>query len=301
MIKDLAHLLRIRPWALVDSILSYPRYFGTIKPELMNCAAAEFEARLRCLTSSWWPKALECPLGRRILVLAPHPDDEAIGAGGFLLRHRGLAEIFLINVFNGEGGGRLGSDPWRDDPAYKKELVIERKREFQESAVRLGATIVGYLDLSDGQRLPSMEDAHRLRALVDSVRPDVVLLPWLLDRHPDHRVTNVLYAWGCDDLECAVLGFEIWELLHANAMLDITPCLSEKLDLIRIYRSQNATIDYVSIFEGLARVRAFTHNLRPDRSGAAEAFLALPNREYCDLVKTMYGPSGALADPSSLF
>jgi len=301
MIRDLARLLRFRPRALIDSVLSYPRYFGTIKPELMNSAPAEFEARLRCLRSSWWPKTLECPVGHRILVLAPHPDDEAIGSGGFLLRHRGLAEIFLINLFNGEGGGRLASEPWRDDPAYKKELVTERKREFQESAARLNATIVGYLDLPDGQRLPSIEDARRLRALVDIVRPDVILLPWLLDRQRDHRVTNVLYAWGCHDLECAVIGFEIWDLLHPNAMLDISPCLAEKLDLIRVYRSQTATIDYVSMAEALARVRAFTHSVRPDRGGAVEAFLALPNREYCDLVQAMFGPPGALGDPASLF
>jgi LmbE family N-acetylglucosaminyl deacetylase len=300
-IRDLAHRLRPHPRAIVDSFLSYPRFFGTIKPELLKSAPAEFEARLKSLRLSWWPKVLDCPLGRRILLLAPHPDDEAIGAGGFLLRHRGIADIFLINLFNGEDGGRLASDAWRDDAAYKSELVLERRREFEESARRLNATIAGFLDLPDGQRLPTVEDARRLRTLVDSVRPDVILLPWLLDRQRDHRVTNVLYAWGCRDLECAVLGYEIWDLLHPNAMLDIGPCLNEKLELIRIYRTQTATIDYVSMSESLARLRAFTNHVRPDHSGAVEAFLALPNRDYCDLVLAMYGSPGALGDASVLF
>ena len=58
--------------------------------------------------------------------------------------------------------------------------------------------------------------------------------------------------------------------------------------------SQLRTVDYVSYAEGLARVRAYHAALSPRRAGAAEAFLALPNREYCELVCELYGAQGQL-------
>jgi hypothetical protein len=48
-------------------------------------------------------------------------------------------------------------------------------------------------------------------------------------------------------------------------------------------------VDYLGYASCLATVRAFHAALQPLRSGAAEAFVALPNREYCDLVCGLYG------------
>jgi hypothetical protein len=67
-------------------------------------------------------------------------------------------------------------------------------------------------------------------------------------------------------------------------VFDITPHLADKLSLIRNYPSQLRTVDYLGYMSGLATVRAYHTALRPLRSGVAEAFVALPNREYCELV-----------------
>lgn len=89
---------------------------GRIKPELMVSYEKEILARLQSLNRCWEMARLKAPLGRRILVLAPHPDDESIGAGGILLAHRGISEVYIVNVFNGEGGGQLDNKPWTDTP-----------------------------------------------------------------------------------------------------------------------------------------------------------------------------------------
>jgi hypothetical protein len=44
---------------------------------------------------------------------------------------------------------------------------------------------------------------------VRNIRPDVVLLPWFLDEHVDHRRANLIYALACGDIEATVLGYEI--------------------------------------------------------------------------------------------
>jgi LmbE family N-acetylglucosaminyl deacetylase len=129
---------------------------------------------------------------------------------------------------------------------------------------------------------------------VCEIRPDVVLLPWFLDGPVDHRQANVLYARACADLEATVLGSEIWSLLEPNAIFDITGHLTDKLSLIQNYPSQLRTVDYLQYASSLAQVRAYQAALPPLRSGAAEAFLALPNHEYCELVGKLYNSNGEL-------
>jgi hypothetical protein len=124
--------MKFRPRALLDAFLTYPRFLGSIKPELLSHSAAETEAQLSALTGeagAWWPQELEVQEGKRILVVSPHPDDESIGPGGFLLRHRGKSAIHLLVVFSGGSGGRLESGPWEDTPGYRSRLIDERKRE----------------------------------------------------------------------------------------------------------------------------------------------------------------------------
>jgi LmbE family N-acetylglucosaminyl deacetylase len=230
-----------------------------------------------------------------LLVLAPHADDESIGPGGLLLAHRGRSELHILNVFTGAHGGRLPDQSWVDDSAYRAALDAARQKELKTAARLLGAAAVHSLGLADMTTVPSITDAKRLREIVDRVAPDVVLLPWFLDNQRDHRATNVLYAWGCRDVPCMVLGYEIWTLCQPNAVFDITPWLEEKVALVETYQTQVATTDYASYVRGLAHARAFLHRFRQNRSGAAEALLALPGRDYCDVVCSFYGEPGCLS------
>ena len=98
------------PRTLIDSFLTYPRFLGVIKPELMGKTEAEFQAMLASWKAAWWPAVLAAPVGRRIVAISPHPDDETIGAGGLLIAHQSEAEISIITIFEGDGGGFLPDD-----------------------------------------------------------------------------------------------------------------------------------------------------------------------------------------------
>jgi LmbE family N-acetylglucosaminyl deacetylase len=283
LIKGWLHRKGVHPRRWLFGRFSHSNYLGYIKPQLLRSSEEEFRIRRQLVANAWGPSRLVAPIGKRMLALSPHPDDESIGAGGLLLAHRGLAEIHLVCLCDGAGGGRL-----EDANALPSALVAARRIEFQKAARVLGAASVQHLDHPDGNIPWSPQEVKRLRSIVRSIRPDVVLLPWFLDGHVDHQRANVLYALACGDLEATVLGYEIWSMLEPNAVFDITQQLCEKLLLIRNYQSQLRTVDYVQYASGLSSVRAYHAGLQPLRAGAAEAFVALPNREYCELVCTLF-------------
>jgi LmbE family N-acetylglucosaminyl deacetylase len=279
LVKEAFHRKGVHPRRWLTGVISHSRYIGYIKPKLMCGTEEEFRVRRQLLARAWEPRRLVAPIGRRILALCPHPDDESIGAGGLLLAHRALAELHFVCLCNGARGGSLG-----DAGANSDALVEARRAEFCKTTAALRAASVQHLDYPDGNIPCSREEVQKLRSIVREIQPDVILLPWFLDGHVDHRSANVLYARACSDLNLTVLGYEIWSLLEPNAVFDITAHLVDKLALIRNYQSQLRTVDYVQYASGLAHVRAYHAALNPMRSGAAEAFVALPNREYCELI-----------------
>jgi len=301
MFRELRQRFGLHPRAWLHSALTYSRFIGRIKPGLLAGTEAELRARLAASSRAWEPVLLEVPVGQRIVVIAPHPDDESIGAGGLLLAHRGKASVNIVTLFNGVGGGQLGAEPWIDTPAYKSRLANARKGELAEVAARLQASSTHAIDLPDGYAAPRPEDAQKLRSIVSALRPDVVLIPWFLDDLPDHRMANLLYAAACADLDCMVLGFEVWSLCHPNALFDTTAWLDEKLRLVDLYRTQTATVDYARLVTGLSLTRGFHLGAGQKRACAAEAFLALPNRDYCDIVRAYYGTPGSLSDAAKRF
>ena len=298
VIKAWLHRHRVHPRRWWTGLVSYPRFLGYVKPQLITSSEEEFLVRRKLLARSWEPRQLIAPVGKRILALCPHPDDESIGAGGLLLAHRDLAEIHLVCLCNGEGGGAL-DEPDADETGARARLVEVRKEEFRKTAGVLQAVSIRHLDFPDGHIPCSDAAIEQVRSIVRDIRPDVVLLPWFLDNHIDHRRANLLYAWACADLEAMVLGYEIWSMLDPNAVFDISQYLPEKLALIENYQSQLRTVDYAHYATGLARVRAYHAAFTPHRTGAAEAFLALPNRDYCDMVCALYGVRGHIRDSAA--
>jgi len=296
MFRELRQRLGLHPRAWMHSALTYPRFIGRIKPGLLAGTEAELQARLAVSNRACEPALLEAPVGRHIVVVAPHPDDESIGAGGLLLAHRGKASVSIVTLFNGEGGGQLGAEPWADTPSYKSRLVNARKDELAEVAACLQASSTHAIDLPDGYANPRPEDAQTLGSIVSALHPDVVLIPWFLDNLPDHRMANLLYASACADLDCMVLGFEVWSLCHPNALFDTTAWLDEKLRLVELYKTQTASVDYARLVTGLGLTRGFQLGRGQNGTSAAEAFLALPNRDYCDIVRAYYGEPGSLSD-----
>lgn len=122
---------------------------------------------------------------RRLLVVAPHPDDETIGAHTMMtrLRRRGV-RIHVIVVTDG-AASHPSSPSWP-----RQRLVAERRRESRRALRQIGvaADAVTFLDLPDG-RLHTRAGAARrgLAQLVVNRGSTLVVSPSPHDDHPDHR------------------------------------------------------------------------------------------------------------------
>ncbi len=119
-------------------------------------------------------------------MVAPHPDDETIGAHALIarVRRRGLAVRVLI-VSDGAGSHR-NSPTWP-----RTRLVRERRRETRRELHRIGVTAgaIGFLDLPDGDVSAHGGTIRRAiaRALSMLPAPVLALAPSPRDDHPDHR------------------------------------------------------------------------------------------------------------------
>lgn len=220
-----------------------------------------------------------------ILVLAPHQDDEAIGAGGTLLiAAKGGADINVLYITDGAQ---------HDSPLPADEYVRIRQIEADESCFFISG-ISHCLGISNTTPKPTIADIDNLTDIINRLQPDVIMLPWLLDVPPKHRLTNHL-LWLSNQRNtlpgCEVWSYQIHNTLYPNGYVDITDVAEQKRKMIRCYRSQNENYKhYDSIAMGLAawNARLVPARLDEGRDRFAEIFFTLPVAKYLELVAYFY-------------
>lgn len=205
----------------------------------------------------------ELPPGLRVLVLAPHPDDEVFGCGGTLLRLRARDAVIRVVVI---------SDGARGDPdgQVQGDLAALRREETRTAMASIGIDDVHFLALPDGALAAQPALAARLEAELAEFAPDWVLAPDPADQHPDHRaVARALLAAWDSAAGRRLLCYEIWGGMAVNRLVDISAVVEDKRRLMRHYRIPHLYCDYTEAFTGLARYRGLGLDAP---GGSAEAF-----------------------------
>ena len=90
MLSKLRQKLGIHPRLWIDSLLTYPRFMGQIKPRLLDASEDETQARLMALQRCWDPSILKAPLGKRLLVVSPIRMTKVSDAGDFCSHTAGV-------------------------------------------------------------------------------------------------------------------------------------------------------------------------------------------------------------------
>lgn len=189
-------------------------------------------------------------MSERVLVISPHPDDEAIGCGGTLRKHVvDGSRIRVLFLTSGERGGH---------GLAQEETRRRREQESRDSAAILGTHEIEFWRERDGALRASRRLIERMASAIDSYKPQLIYVPNDLEAHSDHRAASraIKTAQTLINFRPVVLMYEVWTpLTEIHEVVDITPYIDAKLAAIRAYASQCDVLRFDDAFLGLARYR----------------------------------------------
>ncbi len=253
------------------------RPMPSLADRFRNAIARRFFVALRRATHRM-PRRLEVIGNERVLVAAPHLDDEAIPCGGTILLHA-LAGGQVHVVFTTDSAGQSPLPDARDC------LRSVRRAEAAAAKQVLGYQTSELYDFPDGGLVQHEEALRdRLAASIAEFQPTRILCPFPSDAHADHQATSLATALAAVDagFEGDLWAYEMWTPIWPNVAIDISAVAADKERAIASYATQNYDRDYVGAAMGLARYRGLLHGV-----AYAEAFYACRASRFWELASQL--------------
>lgn len=222
------------------------------------------------------------PFGR-VLVIAPHPDDEILGCGGTLARlvDQG-AEVVVAIVTTGQ------------PPAYSPRSIALLEAEMRQAHEIVGIRDCRFMGFPAAalDTVPATALNAMFQELIRDVRPDTLLLPFVGDIHADHQhsfqaamvAARPRHAEAPSLIMCyETLSETNWYAAPTtpafvpNAFVDVSATLERKLQAFASIASQLRPFPEersLEALKALATLRGATVHLQ-----AAEAFMIA--RQIC--------------------
>ncbi len=215
----------------------------------------------------------------KILVIAPHMDDEVLGCGGTIFRHVRAGDRVAVCVVANRAYGHV----------YDQALIQREKEACRRAQKILGYQELKFLDLPDEQLDRSqIELIVPLEAIVNLLCPDLVYLPHGGDLNQDHRAVSEAALVACRPQAAhRVGGLRVYEVPSStdqvpalsgrpflpNYYVEISEVLDLKIAALACYEVEGRTYPHPRSPEGLqayARKRGMEAGLE-----AAEALVIL--------------------------
>jgi LmbE family N-acetylglucosaminyl deacetylase len=203
-------------------------------------------------------------MGKNIIVISAHPDDETLGAGGTLLKHKEAGDnvswVIITHIFENQG--------------FEQQRIADREKEIETVARQFDFHKVfnlGYPTMTlSGSTLLSLVPA--LSKIFNEIQPEVVYCPNRSDAHSDHRVLfdavmactkSFRYPYIKTVLmyECiseTEFGPQLAERMFIpNYLVDISDYLSEKIEIMQVYQSELGEHPFPRSIENIKALATF--------------------------------------------
>lgn len=199
----------------------------------------------------------------KIVVMAAHPDDESIAAGGTIAKAV-KSGIYVRAVFI--------------------TMDEERRAEYKEAMKILG--VFDYTSFN--QKIKNIDEKYVTQKLINElndIKPDVIISPAPIDTHLDHRITSKILRNALKELNlnCIVYLYSIWLPAIPNVLIDVSGVYEIKKSAINAYASQIKTRDYIKISTSIDSYWAEIKN----RGGYLEPFLRLTSKAYLSFIRNL--------------
>jgi LmbE family N-acetylglucosaminyl deacetylase len=223
---------------------------------------------------------VEDPRTHRVLVLSPHPDDDAIGCGGTLARLAASGcKITVLYLTDGARGDPSGT--------YTESQLVElREQEAKAASKVLGIENLIFLRRPDGNLQADGDTVAAVRGAISDSKPDLVYLPSFIEGlfHHDHLQASVILekiaSEGNNDFAC--YAYETHTPLIPNRLVDITAQAKLKQRAIEQHKTQMRIRPYSKILR-LNEYRAAFLGPPPGEGRYVEAFLRAAPTTYFKL------------------
>lgn len=176
----------------------------------------------------------------KYLIVATHPDDETLGAGGLILRKKAEGnEVYVLNMTHMDVAY-----------GYKEDKVSRRNNEIE--AMIKHYDLNGYYNLklkpSGMDSYLEEEILHKISSVLNEIKPNVIVLPYYKDVHSDHRITFDL-CYSCTKsfrypfirkilmMETpSETDFTLSDnTFKPNYFIDISKYIDKKVDIAKLY------------------------------------------------------------------
>jgi LmbE family N-acetylglucosaminyl deacetylase len=216
-----------------------------------------------------YPSELDIKENQRVLVLAPHADDESIGCGGLLLKYNSNIRVVCLS------DGRYG-----DDEMDMLTLIKTRKEEFSNAMQYANIKEFSFLDIEDSKVLEGFDKFNR----INFTDYDYIFLPNYLDQHQDHKAVAKLLKRALKDIDdisnLKICFYEVWSTLpYVNSFIDLSSSVEQKRELIKFYASQMKYVKYDKRILALNQYRG----MLPQKE-FAEAYLVVDIESFFKLI-----------------
>lgn len=221
----------------------------------------------------------------KVLVIAVHADDETIGCGGTLLKHKKQGdEIYWMLI----------TEITENHPIYKNKVDL-RERDKRNDLIAKNYSFDGVFNLGFPTILLHQIDIHviisKISEVINRIKPNILYLMSNNDVHSDHRVAfDAVYSCTKSFRYPFIERIYMMETLSEtefapavssktfipNVYVDVTEFFEKKMEIVSLYGSEMMSEPYprsLSSIKALARVRG-------SRAGVmyAEAFQLLYER-----------------------
>lgn len=217
---------------------------------------------------------------KKILVVAPHPDDESLGCGGTLLKHVAAGDevhwVIVTCIHKGDG--------------FPESMEKRRCEEIAAVGKAYGFSRIHELGLPSTRldSLPIRDVVGKMSKVIAEVNPETVYLPYPGDVHTDHHVVfeaaGSCTKWFRYPSVKRVMAYETLSEtdfcidpdasgFRPNVFIDISAHLERKIEILKLYGPEMGEFPFP---RSERAVRAM-NELRGAASGchAAEAFVLL--------------------------
>jgi len=212
----------------------------------------------------------------KILIIAPHPDDEVLGCGGTIVKHVNRGdEVYLCIVTKGY------------IPDWSEEFLKNRPKEIEKANKILGIKKTYFLDYPTVKldTIPQKELNEAISKVVNEVKPDILYIPHKGDLNKDHRLvfeSSLVATRPANHKVKKILSYETlseseWgqpiEVFIPNVYVDISETLGKKIEAMKAYGSELKQYPHprsLEIIEALAKKRGSEVGVK-----FAEAFILI--------------------------